>query len=213
MSKTLLKIKQTLEIIADDNFDNVAEPEEKPACDILHHRKCSDISEACLGDYIEIDLGSYGTFTATVHQINDKNVMFIFDDCVDRLPMNNDKSVIDVFWITASLRAWLGGTFPSLLPSWLKERLIWATLPSVMQIYGLTGSLNPTASDEKLLLMAHRRYRIADWNGQPAAYWLRDAWNRTNSAASFASVTSGGHANAAGASDSLGVRPEIWIAK
>ena len=207
MSKTLLKIKQTIEIVADDNFDNVAEPEEKPACDILHHRKCSDISEACLGDYIEIDLGSYGTFTATVHQINDKNVMVIFDDCVAQMPMQKDETVFAADWAYTSLSKWLWGPFRSSFPSWLEKRCVEVNIPSVAQIFGSTA-------DERLPLMRYMRYRIAEWNGGPTIYWLRDVASIVDlRTVSFACVGAYGYAGDYDASGSGGVRPEIWIAK
>ena len=49
-----------------------------------------DIQKIQVGDQIVIPLAEFGEFTATAQKINDKGVLFIFDDCVAEQQMNDD---------------------------------------------------------------------------------------------------------------------------
>ena len=68
-------------------------------------------------------------------------------------------------------------------------------------------------NDKQLPLMKQRRNRVAYYNNECECGWLRNATKKEFSAACFASVNNIGDAYGSSASNSYGVRPEIWLVK
>ena len=68
-------------------------------------------------------------------------------------------------------------------------------------------------NDKQLPLMKQRRNRVAYYNNECEFGWLRNATKKEFSSAYFAYVNDDGLTDCNGASDSYGVRPEIWLVK
>ena len=68
-------------------------------------------------------------------------------------------------------------------------------------------------NDKQLPLMMQIYNRVAYYNNECECGWLRNATKKEFSSAYFAVVSSYGNAYCNGASNSYGVRPEIWLVK
>ena len=103
------------------------------------------------------------------------------------------------------------------LPAPLRERIINITIPSVGEMFGWgdkwdRDNFEPDG-DEQLPLMVYRRNRVAYFDNETSCGWLRNAMKKERSSADFAGVSYYGGSNYYYASDSLGVRPVIWLVK
>ena len=175
-----------------------------------------DTANIQVGDQMVIPLAELGEFTATAHKVTDEGVMFIFDDYVTSRPMNNRNTNKGGFE-KSDLKKWMDTVLFMAFPEELRDKIYGLTLPTVGQIVGHEDewdnkNLEPDI-DEQLPLMKECKNRIACSEDQLAWGWLRNATKEEFSSAGFASVVNGGAANCAGASYSLGVRPEFWLVK
>lgn len=176
----------------------------------------SDLKDAEVGDKTTIKLDGLGEFAATVHKVTDDKVMLIFDDYVAERPMNESDTNKGGFEYS-DLNEWLHTEFVKAIPYSIRARLTDVTIPTVGEMFGWDDEWNrnyfEADNDKQLPLMKQRRNRVAYYNNECECGWLRNATKKEFSAACFACVLSRGDTNFNGASNSHGVRPEIWLVK
>lgn len=176
----------------------------------------SNLKDAEVEDKTTIKLDGLGEFAATVHKVTDDKVMLIFDDYVAKRPMNESGTNKGGFE-DSDLNKWLHTEFVKALPYSIRARLTDVTIPTVGEMFGWDDEWDrnhfEADNDKQLPLMKQKRNRVAYYNNECECGWLRNATKKEFSAAHFAGVNGGGYSNFAGASHSLGVRPEIWLVK
>ena len=166
-----------------------------------------------LGDQIIFKLKDGRKFSATCHRKEGNRALFVFDQIVGRMPMNENGSTKGGC-LESDIRRWLHSDFYDLLPNKIKKSIVRDNGEYVRLLYAyeVFGDDYPWEHDEipddQLPLMQKRRARIAlDLDDDMAAWWLRDVVNSTN----FASVNASGYAGSNSASNSSGVRPAFTI--
>ena len=176
----------------------------------------SDLKDAEVGDKTTIKLDGLGEFTATVHKVTDDKVMLIFDDYVTKRPMN-ESSTNNGGFEASDLNKWLHTEFIKALPYSIRARLTDVTIPTVGEMFGWDDEWDrnhfEADNDKQLPLMKQRRNRVAYYDNECEFGWLRNAIKKEFSSARFAHVGTNGYAYSTGASNSFGVRPEIWLVK
>lgn len=176
----------------------------------------SDLKDAEVGDKTTIKLDGLGEFAATVHKVTDDKVMLIFDDYVAERPMNESDTNKGGFEYS-DLNEWLHTEFVKAIPYSIRARLTDVTIPTVGEMFGWDDEWNrnyfEADNDKQLPLMKQRRNRVAYYNNECECGWLRNATKKEFSAAYFALVDYVGSAACNFASNSSGVRPEIWLVK
>lgn len=176
----------------------------------------SNLKDAEVEDKTTIKLDGLGEFAATVHKVTDDKVMLIFDDYVAKRPMNESGTNKGGFE-DSDLNKWLHTEFVKALPYSIRARLTDVTIPTVGEMFGWDDEWDrnhfEADNDKQLPLMKQKRNRVAYYNNECECGWLRNATKKEFSSAYFAIVTDGGNAGCNYASDSLGVRPEIWLVK
>lgn len=176
----------------------------------------SDLKDAEVGDKTTIKLDGLGEFAATVHKVTDDKVMLIFDDYVAERPMNESDTNKGGFEYS-DLNEWLHTEFVKAIPYSIRARLTDVTIPTVGEMFGWDDEWNrnyfEADNDKQLPLMKQRRNRVAYYNNECECGWLRNATKKEFSAADFAGVNFRGDSNYNYASNSGGVRPEIWLVK
>lgn len=176
----------------------------------------SDLKDAEVGDKTIIKLDGLGEFTATVHKVTDDKVMLIFDDYVIKRPMN-ESSTNNGGFEASNLNKWLHTEFVKVLPYSIRVRLTDVTIPTVGEMFDWDDEWDrnhfEADNDKQLPLMKQRRNRVAYYDNECEFGWLRNATKKEFSSARFAIVATCGDASYNSASDSLGVRPEIWLVK
>lgn len=169
-----------------------------------------------VGDNITVELEEFGNFTATAYEVTDNDILFIFNDYIEKRPMNFNNSN-DGGYENSDLKKWIDTYLYGLFPQELKTRLVELTLPTVGQVIGWENEwdrkhLEPDG-DEQLPLMKNIRNRVAYFNNECEWGWLRNAMKKEYSSACFANVNYGGDANYCNASNSGGVRPAFRLKK
>ena len=166
-----------------------------------------------LGDQIIIKLKDGRKFSATCHRKEGNRALFVFDQIVGRMPMNENGST-EGGYFGSDLRRWLNSDFYELFPKKIKKNIVCDSGEYVRLLYAyeVFGDDYPWEHDEipedQLPLMQKRRARITlDLDDNMANWWLRDVVNSTN----FAGVSANGYASSNGASASNGVRPAFTI--
>lgn len=176
----------------------------------------SNLKDAEVEDKTTIKLDGLGEFAATVHKVMDDKVMLIFDDYVAKRPMNESGTNKGRFE-DSDLNKWLHTEFVKALPYSIRARLTDITIPTVGEMFGWDDEWDrnhfEADNDKQLPLMKQKRNRVAYYNNECECGWLRNATKKEFSAAHFAGVNGGGYSNCNGASNSFGVRPEIWLVK
>lgn len=176
----------------------------------------SDLKDAEVGDNTLIKLDGLGEFTATVHKVTDDKVMLIFDDYVVKRPMN-ESSTNNGGFEASNLNKWLYTEFVKALPYSIRVRLTDVTIPTVGEMFGWDDEWDrnhfEADNNKQLPLMKQRRNRVAYYDNECEFGWLRNATKKEFSSANFAIVSHSGYASGSYASNSLGVRPEIWLVK
>ncbi len=175
-----------------------------------------DLATMKLGDKIVVDLKDLGKFEATVHEVTDESVLFIFDDYITKRPMNENGTNAGGYE-KSDLKKWIETDLLDRFPAELKARLTELTIPTVGQIIGWDDEWDKehfeVDGDEQLPLMKLRKNRVAYFNNECAWGWLRNAVKKEHSSADFAFVTRAGGADSSNASNSNGVRPEFRLVK
>lgn len=178
----------------------------------MYQRKWIDI--LVVGDQIKIPLGDLGTFTATVQKFKDDSLLFLFDDYITKLPMNENGSNKGGYE-KSDLKKWIENDLFKMFPKELREHMIDITIPTVGEICGWKDScvkecVEPD-NNEQLLLMKWRSNRIAyckdEWG------WLRNSVKNEFSSSLFAFVDYDGYISFSTALSSRGVRPEFWLVR
>lgn len=176
----------------------------------------SNLKDAEVEDKTTIKLDGLGEFAATVHKVTDDKVMLIFDDYVAKRPMNESGTNKGGFE-DSDLNKWLHTEFVKALPYSIRARLTDVTIPTVGEMFGWDDEWDrnhfEADNDKQLPLMKQKRNRVAYYNNECECGWLRNATKKEFSSAHFAGVNYGGPAYCGSASDSYGVRPEIWLVK
>lgn len=148
-------------------------------------------------------------FLATVQKITDNGVLFMFDESVNRLPMNDTDSNKGGFDKTL-LAQWLNSDFINSFPTEIKSQVTDISIPSYGQIFGHDKyyyEVFEPDDDEQFHLMSLRKNRIADYRNDYSLYWLKNK-TRNSYSESYFGITSGrGASYCLSASVSLGVRP------
>lgn len=174
----------------------------------------SDLKDAEVGDKTFMELDGLGVFTATVHKVTDDKVMLIFDDYVAEKPMNATDTNNGGFE-DSDLNVWLHTEFVKALPYSIRARLTDVTIPTVGEMFGWDDEWGrnhfEADNDKQLPLMKQRCNRVAHYSVELC--WLRNATKKEFSSAYFALVRNYDSAICDRASNSHGVRPEIWLAK
>lgn len=170
-----------------------------------------------IGEQIRIPIEGFGTFIATVEEVTDNTILFIFDDIVTRRPMN-ETNTNDGEFKGSQLYKWLQEVLLPAFPDYLRERISELTIPTVGQIVGHEDAWDNEHfegdDDQQLPLMKELKHRIALFEGDFAWYWLQNASKKDYwSSARFAYVDSNGYAYYNAASSSLGVRPAFRLVK
>ena len=142
--------------------------------------------------------------------------MLIFDDYVVKRPMNESSTNNGGFEVS-NLNKWLYTEFVKALPYSIRVRLTDVTIPTVGEMFGWDDEWDrnhfEADNDKQLPLMKQRRNRVAYYDNECEFGWLRNATKKEFSSACFAIVSNNGTAFCSGASNSGGVRPEIWLVK
>ena len=176
----------------------------------------SNLKDAEVEDKTTIKLDGLGEFAATVHKVTDDKVMLIFDDYVAKRPMNESGTNKGGFE-DSDLNKWLHTEFVKALPYSIRARLTDVTIPTVGEMFGWDDEWDrnhfEADNDKQLPLMKQKRNRVAYYNNECECGWLRNATKEEFSSALFARVSDFGYTDFYGASDSRGVRPEIWLVK
>ena len=176
----------------------------------------SNLKDAEVEDKTTIKLDGLGEFAATVHKVTDDKVMLIFDDYVAKRPMNESGTNKGGFE-DSDLNKWLHTEFVKALPYSIRARLTDVTIPTVGEMFGWDDELDrnhfEADNDKQLPLMKQKRNRVAYYNNECECGWLRNATKKEFSSADFAIVGNDGNTYYDGASNSYGVRPEIWLVK
>lgn len=176
----------------------------------------SDLKDAEVGDKTIIKLDGLGEFTATVHKVTDDKVMLIFDDYVIKRPMN-ESSTNNGGFEASNLNKWLHTEFVKVLPYSIRVRLTDVTIPTVGEMFDCDDEWDrnhfEADNDKQLPLMKQRRNRVAYYDNECKFGWLRNATKKEFSSAYFAFVYTYGYTYYNYASNSFGVRPEIWLVK
>lgn len=176
----------------------------------------SNLKDAEVEDKTTIKLDGLGEFAATVHKVTDDKVMLIFDDYVAKRPMNESGTNKGGFE-DSDLNKWLHTEFVKALPYSIRARLTDVTIPTVGEMFGWDDEWDrnhfEADNDKQLPLMKQKRNRVAYYNNECECGWLRNATKKEFSSAYFAHVGNDGFTHCYGASNSRGVRPEIWLVK
>lgn len=196
------------EDVITDNQNTKKENEE-----MIVYKKCKMMirtADMKIGDQIEIPLRDLGTFTATVHDVTDNGILFIFDDCVTRHCMNSDGTAKGGYE-KSELCKWINEELLEQFPTNLKSRIHDLTIPTYGQIFGHDDWYNQAIisdNDEQLSLMKIRKNRICTYENDTCWYRLR---NTTKSGDYFAGVDISGGAGYNGANGDNGVRPVFLL--
>lgn len=172
--------------------------------------------ELQIGDRILISLAELGDFTATVYKIEDRGILFIFDDYVTTRPMNK-KNSNEGGYEKSDLKKWINSVLLKAFPAELRYRITDLSIPTVGELFGhddeWANEYLETDTDEQLPLMKERRNRIAFFEKDWEWGWLRNAVKEKFSSAYFAGVSFDGITGSYAASSYHGVRPEFWLIK
>lgn len=220
ISKELDNLRAELEVACKESENQIFLVSGIKATDIKVERTLSlmiDICDIQVGDRITIPMGENVIYTATAVDERDGDIFFLFDQLLDRRPIdsrNNSNGTFD----ESELFAWLNSEFKEQLPEWIKSRLNHdITLPTVTQIFGTSDEwaieffdLNVTDCNEQFECMKDVKNRICTFENDTKCYWL---YNRRVSGTNFADVTGSGDADSGGAGDASYVRPLLKVRK
>lgn len=169
-----------------------------------------------IGEQIQIPIEGFGTFIATVEEVTDNTILFIFDDIVTKRPMN-ETNTNDGGFKESQLYRWLQEVLLPAFPDYLRKRISELTIPTAGQIIGHENEWNSehfeSDNDEQLPLMKDRKHRMISLEDKFSWYWVQNATKKDWSSAYFAGIESGGDEYYSGASSFGGVRPAFWLLK
>lgn len=164
-----------------------------------------------VGDQIEVDLKDFGVFTATAQKIKDDSIIFMFDECITRMPIN-DKHSSEGGYDSSYLCHWINTVLKDAFPDNIRNRITKISIPSYGQIFGhdelYEENIEPD-NDDQFELMKIRKNRIADFKNECSGYWIRNIYLSIfePDTAVFTNAEDDGLASYHFASNSSGVRP------
>lgn len=169
-----------------------------------------------IGDQIQFPLDDLGIFTATAQKIKDNKILFLFDDCVTKRPMNENKNN-EGGYEKSDLKKWIDNDLFKMFPKELRKHITGLTIPTLGEICGWEDdwdkeNIEPDG-EAQLPLMKQRRNRITCYKDESLNGWLRNATKKKFSTANFAAVNGLGSTNCGHASYFYGVRPEFWLVR
>ena len=175
-----------------------------------------NICDLQVGDRITIPMGE-NVYTATAVDECDGEIYFLFDQLLDRRPIDSRDDFAGSF-NDSELFAWLNSEFKEQLPAWVRTRLNHdITLPTVQQIFGTSDEwaikffdLNTFDYGEQFECMKDVKNRICTFEEDIRWYWL--STNKPSSA-SLAAVRDDGVAASGGAAGAICVRPLLKVRK
>lgn len=168
-----------------------------------------------VGDQIEVDLKGFGVFTATAQKIRHDSIIFMFDECISKMPMN-DKHSIEGSYYSSGLCHWINTVLKDAFPDNIRNRIIGIGLPTYGQIFGhdefYEENIEPD-NDDQFELMKIRKNRIADFKNECSWYWIRNIYisKFEPGTAVFTNALSDGLASYRFASNPSGVRPVFTL--
>lgn len=160
-----------------------------------------------VGDQIIIPLKRLGEFTATAYKVTDEGVLFIFDKCVTRRPMNKTDTNEGGFE-KSDLKRWMNKVLLKAFPEDLRHKVFGLTIPTIGQTAGHRdewyNELFEADTEEPLLLVKE----VKD-----DREWLRNAEKQRVSSIQFACIAKINYVTDWIATYYAGVRPEFWLSK
>lgn len=162
------------------------------------------------GDQIAFTLSDGREYTATAIEKNDGYMLFIFDECVCRRPMNANGGT-EGGYLKSDLRKYLTEEFYQMLPGWLTKMILPDIngdplyLLSLTMVAGLDDDFNEC--DGQIPYFASEKNRVAEYQNETANWWLRGVVSATY----FAYVNYTGGCTFDNAGNSFGVRPAFAI--
>ena len=166
-----------------------------------------------VGSQIEVNLDGFGVFTATAQKITEDHVVFMFDDCIASIPMNNT-GTNEGGYQKSGLCYWINTVLRKAFPEEIAQDLTDISIPTYGQIFGhdkIYHEYFETDRDEQFELMKKRKNRIADYENKPELIWLQNATKNEFSPTLFALVSLSGAVNYLNAAGSIGVRPVFTL--
>lgn len=166
-----------------------------------------------VGSQIEVNLDGFGVFTATAQKITEDHVIFMFDDCIASIPMNNT-GTNEGGYQKSGLCYWINTVLRKAFPEEIAQDLTDISIPTYGQIFGhdkIYHEYFETDRDEQFELMKKRKNRIADYENKPELIWLQNATKNEFSPTLFALVSLSGAVNYLNAASSIGVRPVFTL--
>ena len=170
-----------------------------------------------VGSQIEVNLDGFGVFTATAQKITEDHVVFMFDDCIASMPMNNT-GTNEGGYQKSGLCYWINTVLRKAFPEEIAQDLTDISIPTYGQIFGhdkvyheVYHEYFETDGDEQFELMKKRKNRIADYENKPELIWLQNAAKKEFSPSLFAIVSLSGAANYLNATSFIGVRPVFTL--
>lgn len=201
----------TLQKLDDEKESEEESEEPESTIQVFRHKPVSvkrdEIEE---GDQIAFTLSDGREYTATAIEKNDGYMLFIFDECVCRRPMNANGGT-EGGYLKSDLRKYLTEEFYQMLPDWLTKMILPDIngdplyLLSLTMVAGLDDDFNEC--DGQIPYFASEKNRVAEYQNETADWWLRDVV----SASFFALVLNDGYCYIYHASNSFGVRPAFAI--
>ena len=167
-----------------------------------------------VGDSITFKLKEFGVFTATAQKVKDDKILFMFDDCVAKMPMN-DTHTNEGGFEASELKKWMDTELFKSFPLWMRKRMSGLSVPSYGMMFGHDDWYENFVpdEDEQLPIMKKRKNRVSDYQDNYCWYWLSNATTKVVSSTNFANVFNIGYANYNNAGNSIGVRPIFWLSK
>lgn len=180
---------------------------------ILDDVACDSCARYKVGSQIEVNLDGFGVFTATAQKITEDHVVFMFDDCIASIPMNNT-GTNEGGYQKSGLCYWINTVLRNAFPEEIAQDLTDISIPTYGQIFGhdkIYHEYFETDRDEQFELMKKRKNRIADYENKPELIWLQNATKNEFSPTLFALVSLSGAVNYLNAASSIGVRPVFTL--
>lgn len=225
ISKELDNLKAELEAARIESENQIFLASGINATDIKVERNLSlmiDICDLRVGDRIPILIGE-NVYTATAVDERDGDIYFLFDQLLDRRPIDS-RDNFDGEFNDSELFAWLNSKFKEQLPEWIRSRLDHdITLPTVTQIFGTSDEwasrffgLNATDCNEQFECMKDVKNRLCAFEDITVWYWLCTKYPLSSASfasSDFAGVGDNGGAACNGAANADYVRPLLKIRK
>lgn len=173
-----------------------------------------------IGDMISFDLTNGEHMEAMAVKEESDGMIFCAVDCLEQEYPMNRKPTNEGGYEACELRKTLNSEIVERFPAEIREIMVpfesgdLLRLPTEKEIFGANkyGEDEPdTVTQWEPMKLRRNRIAFQGRNGAWEWYWLQNRLRDVASAAHFALVNYGGHANYSSASNSLGVRPAFKI--